>query len=263
MRNLKPPRIVPGQFSNIELGPPKKPEFKTLRTAMRLALGTAMIGVDEVSRRLNEQQEHYSSQVPQKTEAGDGANGDTLTNGIVVRSTVISPDETEADRLRYALIGMMTQTPDVVAEGISTASRMSGKATRFFGRIVSPVANSRVMRPVRDRYDTMAAKGESMVDRWIEIGRAEEQAGRIMAQDVANKTVDELVDYLGQKPEIRELIQQQSVGMFDEVLDAVQFRAAGADTKIERVVRKMLRLPDRELFNTTVQIPADTDSKRK
>ena len=117
------------------------------------------------------------------------------------------------------------------------------------------------MKPVRERYNSVAASGESMMDRWIEIGRAEEQVGRIMAQDVANKTVDELVDYIGQKPEVRELIQQQSVGMFDEILNAVQFRAAGADNKLEQAVRKILRLPDRELVSTTVQISADVDAQ--
>jgi len=258
MRNLKPPKIVPGRYFTVNSNEPKKPEFKTFRTVMRLALGTAMIGVDEVSRRLKDQQEQFYNRAAQNVDAADA---DTSSGGLIIRNTVISPDETEADRLRYALIGIMAQTPDVVAGGISTAERVSGKATWLFGRIVSPVANSRVMKPVRERYNSMAAKGESMVDRWIEIGRAEEQAGRIMTQDVANKTVDELVDYLGQKPEVRDLIQQQSVGMFGEILNAMQFRAAGADNKLERTVRKILRLPKRELVSTTVQLPVDVDAQ--
>ena len=264
MSNLKTPKIVPGQYSKVKPIGPKKPEFKSLRTVMRLAIGTAALGADEIGRRLKEQQEQYYNPAVKNTGADNensnlNSNANTTSGGPIVRSTVISPDETEADRLRYALIGMMAQTPNVVADGISTAGRVSSKVTGLFGRIISPVANSRLMKPVRERYDSVAARGESMVDHWIEIGRAEEQAGRVMAQDMANKTVDELVDYIGQKPEVRELIQQQSVGMFDEILNAVQFRAAGADNKLEQAVRKIFRLPDRELVSTTIQIPADAD----
>lgn len=262
MSNLKTPKIVPGQFSKVKPNEPKRPEFKSLRIVMRLALGTAALGADEIGRRLKEQQERYDKPVSKTANADNTTvNATANTSGVIVRSTVIAPDETEADRLRYALIGMVAQTPDLVANGISTAGRVSGKVTGAFSRVVRPVANSRLMKPVRERYESVAASGESMMDRWIEIGRTEEQAGRVMAQNVANKTVDELVDYIGQKPEVRDLIQQQSVGMFDEVLNAVQFRAAGADNKLEQAVRKIFRLPDRELFSTTIEIPADADAQ--
>ena len=259
MRSRRTPKIVPVQYSNVEPNEPKKLEFRTLRSAMRLALGTAIIGADEINRRLKEQQEQFNNVAVKNTDV----DANTKTGGVIVRSTIISPDETEADRLRYALIGIMAQTPDVMASGLSAAGQISGKATRLFSRITGPVANSRLMKPVKERYDSVAARGESMVDRWIEIGRAEEQAGRVMAANTANKTVDELVDYLGQKPEVRDLIQQQSVGMVGEIVDTLQFRAAGTDDKIEHIVRKIFRLPHRELVKKTIKVPADLNSHGK
>ena len=259
MSSSKTPKVVPGQYSKVEPNEPKKLEFRTLRSAMRLALGTAMIGADEINRRLKEQQEQFNNVAVKNTDV----DANTKTGGVIVRSTIISPDETEADRLRYALIGIMAQTPDVMASGLSAAGQISGKATRLFSRITGPVANSRLMKPVKERYDSVAARGESMVDRWIEIGRAEEQAARVMAANTANKTVDELVDYLGQKPEVRDLIQQQSVGMVGEIVDTLQFRAGGTDDKIEHIVRKIFRLPHRELVKKTIKVPADLNSHGK
>jgi hypothetical protein len=50
-----------------------------------------------------------------------------------------------------------------------------------------------------------------------------------------------MVGILAQKPEVRDLVTQQSVGMAQEVMNVVRQRTAVADTRWERRVRALLR----------------------
>ena len=53
--------------------------------------------------------------------------------------------------------------------------------------------------------------------------------------------VDDVLDYLAQKPEIRDLVQQQSVGMAAEVLGEVRERSSDVDGYIEARANAILR----------------------
>ena len=140
-------------------------------------------------------------------------------------------------------------------EGLSTAGRVSNKATGFAARVINPIASSRLMRPVRQRTDRLIAQGQARVDRLLERGRAEEQAGRALARRATASGVDELLDYLAHKPEIRDLVQQQSMGMADEMMGELRNRSIAADALAERIARTLLRRPQREA------LPPEADSQ--
>jgi len=130
-----------GQRGSVSPSPKKQSEseFDTVQTLMRLVIGGAAEGADEVMRRLKDRHEELSRTAETRV--------------------TISPDETELDRLRYALIGLMVQTPEAMSNGFSAIEQASGKANRWVSKVMGPIANSRLMRPVQRRYDEMVSQG--------------------------------------------------------------------------------------------------------
>ena len=232
--NQRNARRVPPRPVSSDLRRNRKARVEDLQTMLRVLVGGVMEGTDELMRRLKAAQAELES--------------NTVT-------TTVDPNETDLDRLRYALISTLIQTPELMWEGLTTAGQVSNKATNFVSKVVGPVASSRLMRPVRQRTDRLIARGQARVDRLLELGRAEEQAGRALARRATASGVDELLDYLAHKPEIRDLVQQQSIGMADEMIGELRNRSTAADALAERIARAILRRPQRET------LPIETDSK--
>jgi len=208
-----------------------QPDFETLVGLMRLLFGGAVEGADELSRRLKEHQT---------------ALAQNQTSDI----SFYADDGTEWERLRYALIGLLFEMPQVMAKSLATVGQTTNKATGFMSRMVSPVANSRLMRPIHRRYETVAIRREEMLERLMERGRSEELAGRLLARNASAEAMDELLDYLAEKPEIRQLVQQQGVGLVAELVEQVRERAAGADDMVDRMSGAILRRPQLESSST-------------
>jgi hypothetical protein len=62
--------------------------------------------------------------------------------------------------------------------------------------------------------------------------------------------MDEVLDYLAEKPEIRQLVQQQGVGLVAELVEQVRERAAEADDLVDRMSGAILRRPQSESSST-------------
>jgi hypothetical protein len=230
-----PPRPVSSDLRR-NRAEPDKARVEDLQTMLRVLVGGVLEGTDELMRRLKAAQAELEPSAA---------------------TTTVDPNETDLDRLRYALISTLIQTPELMREGLTSAGRVSNKATGFVSKVVGPVASSRLMKPVRQRTDRLIARGQARVDRLLERGRAEEQVGRVLARRATANGVDELLDYLAQKPEIRDLVQQQSMGMADEMMGEIQNRSAAADALAERIARAILRRPQRET------LPAEADPRQE
>jgi hypothetical protein len=216
------------------------PETKrdSLRTFMRLLVGGAVIGADELLRRSRQRQAEIQQSVAQKM--------------------VIAPySELERNHRRHTLIGLLFETPEVMSSGLAKVGRVSGAATGLVGKVLGPIANSRLARPVKRRYDNLVARGESTLERWAERGRVEEQVSRALTEQTIAELVDdvmaEVMTQLAQKPEVRELLQQQSVSLAGEVIGEVRQRTASTDALLERLARAMLR---RSPHEAVVELPA-------
>lgn len=84
--------------------------------------------------------------------------------------------------------------------------------------------------------------------RWVEVGRAEEARSRALARVAFDKTVDQYIEYLTTNPEVQELVQTQSTGLANEVIEEVRERTVSADSLLEGMARSFLRrLPRRAL----------------
>jgi len=80
----------------------------TLRMMMRLALGGAVIGREQLKRRFQEKQ------------------SETFVSAATLNRE--TPIESEADRARYAAIGAMAKTSDGIRKRITTFGRASNRA---------------------------------------------------------------------------------------------------------------------------------------
>jgi hypothetical protein len=178
----------------------------TVRMLMRLALGSVVIGREEMLRRFQEKQSETS--VPAST------------------LNEVTPIESESDRLRYAAIGAMSRSSDTLGQGISVFGRLTNRTFGFFTRAVSPLTESRMMGPFRRRYQRYVDQGERVVGEWVAVGRREEYLGRQLAQDTVIESIEETLDYLAESPEMDELTQQQSVDLIEDVFDDVGERTS-------------------------------------
>jgi len=219
----QPPEPVPGKVRLVIEGTPAEPY--ALDILASLLRGGATEGSDQLGRRLKRWQATIAS------------------HGSQVYSE--SSDESQEERLRYALIGLLSQAPDLAQGALSTAVDAAAGAYNLFSKWLSPVTHSRPMQPVLRRYDHLAAHGATIVERWIDAGRAAEQRSRALARHAAfegeDEMIEEMVGKLAQEPAVRELVTQQGVGMAGELMGAIRNRTSQADTRWERRVRALFR----------------------
>jgi hypothetical protein len=194
-----------------------------IRMLLRFMIGSSIEGSDEFMRRARLWQAELKSSHPS--------------------SMVISPtDETDADRIRYALLGMMFQALDFWSDRLESLQQNSSQAYQTLSRWFDPLMNNPLMRPARDNIDNLVALGESLIELWINIGRREEQLSRSLVRDQAyDDMVDDVLDYLAQKPEVRDLVQQQSVSMAGEFIGDFRERSTDVDTILADKANAILR----------------------
>jgi hypothetical protein len=98
-----------------------------------------------------------------------------------------------------------------------------------------------MLRPVQKRIQGLSQRINADVDRWIRLGQQEEARSRDLARVAVPDVVDEVLEYLAENPDLRDLIQEQSVGLAGEVVNSMREVTVTADDVLERVVRHVLR----------------------
>ncbi|HXV44222.1 MAG TPA: hypothetical protein VEC96_14245 [Anaerolineae bacterium] len=235
---LKPSnQLMPVKKEAEQTAGPPETKRDSLRTLMRLLVGGAVFGADGLLRRSKQWQAE-------------------IQQAAAPKMIVVPFSELERNQRRHTLIGLLFETPEVMSSGLAKAGRASGAAAGLVGKVLGPIANSRLARPVKRRYDKLVARGESTLERWAERGRVEEQASRALTEQAMTQLFDEVMDmvmiHLAEKPELRDLLQQQSVSMAGEVVGEVRQRTADADAILERLARAMLR---RSPHEAVVELP--------
>ena len=66
-----------------------------------------------------------------------------------------------------------------------------------------------------------------------------------MVQAAVSDTMETSIEYIAEKPEIQELIQSQSTGLANEIVEEIRERTVSADTLAENILRSFLRLTPR------------------
>jgi hypothetical protein len=219
--------------------PPEQPSEQPLefdaeaaRNLLRLALGGAVEGSAALLRRLEQEQAAMRS---------------SETQSLGTESPGQPSDTTDLQRLRYALVGLLFEAPDAVGRTFNVLESATRKSAGLASRILSPVTNSRVARPLVSRYDDFIEDRLSAFDRWVSMGRREEQTSRELVLRLTDDEIDAVIDYLAEKPEVRGLVQQQTTGMAQEAVGELRGRSVNADRLIERVLLAGLKRRDAEV----------------
>ena len=164
---------------------------------MRLALGSAVIGREQLKRRFQEKQ------------------SETYVSAATLNQE--TPIESEADRVRYAAIGAMAKSSDSLRSGLATLGRVSNRAFGRLTRTFDPLTNSRLLGPFRRQYQRYSDHGDRLVSDWVAAGRREEYLSRQLAQDITIEAIEETLDYLPESPKLDELVQQRIDDFFEDM----------------------------------------------
>lgn len=178
---------------------------------LRLIIGGVIIGREEITRRFQESQSQ--TQVPP-----------TILNEE-------TPVESERDRARYAMLGVMANSSAALDRNLSLLGRVSNRLFRGMQRVTRPLTDSRMMRPIQRHYQRFSDRGQDVVSGWIAAGRREEYLSRQLVQDTATEAIEETLDYLAESPEMDELVHQQSGDLLDDVFDDVFEDISGTRTR--------------------------------
>jgi hypothetical protein len=182
--------------------PVDEPKIGTLRMLMRMALGGAIIGREELKRRFQEQQ------------------GSSHISGAELNR--VTPIQGEADRARYAAIGAAAKSSDGIRRQASALGRVANRTFGRLTRILQPATNSRVLGPFRRRYQRYVDHGDKVVSEWVAAGRREEYLSRQLAEVTTIEVIEETLDYLAESPELDELVQVQSGDLIGDVFEDLQ-----------------------------------------
>jgi hypothetical protein len=242
------------------------PDVGIVRSITRLIVGGLSIGYDGLITRLQEwERTAAEGSIKQPTTSQENrllTQPEQGTNIEIV--TIPQENETNADLLRLALVGMVFETEKHIVSGIKSLDN----ASRVGSNLVEPLVNSfqqnRLLSPLHQRFEKWVQRGQEEVNHWIELGRSEDEHSQALARAAFYERVDTTIDYLSAEPGVRELVQSQGVSLAGEVVEEVRERSVSADNFLEGVVRTMLRRPQRsELPEPPIEIKSKATPPRQ
>lgn len=207
----------------------------------RASLGSALIGLDTLTERL-EQVEAAERQFEPVRRDPDSVLIPVEQWG---QAFGVSADDTT----RYLMLGMMVDAKQRASKGrrlFDRLTRIGGNAINF---LFSPVSSSSIVSPLRKGFGSAVERGESQVNHWITLGRVVDANSRATAELVFEQTADDAMDELIDNERIQifiqEIVQAQSQGIIDEIIEEIRERGISADNFLERPFRMLLRRPPR------------------
>jgi hypothetical protein len=221
--------------------------FDALRSTTRLLVGLALIGGDELLKRVEMLEQNINTTPLDPDEVAEQIHS-TPTGQYI-------PDD-----VRHALIGVAFDVQDQIRIGVPRLLSMSDEVLTSVTRPVDDFLNrlpliGALNKSIGQQMDGLQRRGEKRLQRWITIGQREEARSRVLADKTANRIVDDFIDYLGDKPQVQELIAGQTTGLAGEVLNEVRERTVSGDSFLEGIVRSLLRkAPRAELPPPPIEI---------
>jgi hypothetical protein len=119
------------------------------------------------------------------------------------------PDETELDRGRYALIGMLLDAADILESGLSRTGRVGKTLSNLTAAPFRRVGSSLPLRPFRSGFDRLVQRGEQRMEDWTQRGRAADLRSRRMTQEVVTNSIEEVVNYFAVNEQVQVLVRGQ------------------------------------------------------
>lgn len=201
------------------------PDFDAIDALARLLVG----GTAELSDILLQQLEQWESDVASRHGA-----------------TLIEDEEDAGDIVRYLLVGLFFDSQHRVRKSMGRAGSWLLGAMGTASTVTGPITRSRLFSPARRSVSVASGRLESEFARLVRIGRTEEFVGRLVAEEALQETVDWVMDYVAQNPQIRDLVEQQAVGFADEVTVGARERMITGDSILEGVFRRLFGRTSRD-----------------
>lgn len=192
-------------------------------TLGELALGGALLVGDSVTARLGVATE------PQPTPPA-------LENVLRPVAEWDRPDTVTA--ARHTALGALAEARASAGRGGRSLNQATDALGRAIDRATRPVRRSRPLRPLRRRFHEWQARGEATVGRWQARGRREEARSRAMAEASLGSFVQRSVSDLTESEQVQVLVQQvvqsQSAGLLEEILEEIRERMVSIDVLLGR-----------------------------
>ena len=205
----------------------------TLRGLTRLLVGGALLGMDELQHQLPAWERTAEQETPTPASAAEASSEEPSKE----QPDTSPPPEGLLDTARYALVGLLFKSQSDLQKN---AERL-GRAERAAWRLSAPLRKPLhwLGRPLHRPFDKLVVRGETEVAQWVDRGRVESARSRALAQTALDDAVDTSVGQVAQNPELQDLVQQQSSGLANELVQELRERAVSADNLSEGIVRRL------------------------
>jgi hypothetical protein len=223
--------------------PQQNKDFQPLRSFSRLALGGLLMMQQELTDQMRRWEQEASRQrTEQRQHTFPTGGGDSVETDAAARPVLPAPADTPAEQVRYALVGLLFETQERVAQ----AQRNPGPLDKLTASLLQTIDTNPALEPLRRQMDTLVARGETEVNRWIARGRSEEMYSRQFVDTALQRSFESSIHGVVQHAEVREMIHEQGAGLADELVEEVREHAISTDDYLERLVRKYLKRTPRE-----------------
>jgi hypothetical protein len=220
-------------------------QFGLLRSLTRLTIGGLLVGADLLKEQLRDWEQAVDQEVSAGS-TGELEGIDPLPEVLPPPQAYESHQEPTIERASLALAGLVFETQERIERGLGRLVRVSGKFNQVISPFVHSFGASRLMKPVKKRFDQLVARGQDEVARWVQTGRTELGHSRQLVKIATTETVDASLEYLSQSEDVMELVQEQSTGLASEVIEEMRERTVSGDNLLESVVRSLFRRTPRE-----------------
>lgn len=231
-----------------DITPARQLPFEPDLSTTRLIVGLFLKGMDSFFDRLKtwEVMRMRSSGIDWPIE-GERTNGLEENKQPVVPLLKYSYSQRFLDS-QDAVVGMIFLTRRNLIRGYRGFDELQHNLGRRIAAVTRPIRSNKVMQPIQNRFDKLVTRGEQEVNAIIRLGRLESDISRKLADTAVDNTVEDYIEYLAENPEVKELVQTQSTGLADEVVEEFRERSVSADTFVEGMARYFFRKsPRREL----------------
>ncbi len=176
--------------------------FDAYRSVVRLLIGLALIGSDGLIRRLREWEADHPAQFSEQQEAENGG-----------------------EPARRALVGMAFETAEMARQVVWGAAGLSVSVAGAMWSAFRPITNSFLFRPLWIPVRSVVMRGEARRERYVQVGRSEEQRSRKLAGEVTGLLIEDIVGYVGDNPGVKALIDAQVERLLPELVDDATIQA--------------------------------------
>ncbi len=194
------------------------------RTALRVLVGAALEGTDELRSRIGPWWESV-----QEWERESGGS-------------FVGSDGSGSSPLLYTLLGLLFKTPDYLSRGTSTVGRVASAGGIYCVLVHKANHTQPGHASGTAALQLLCGAGESVMSSVMGIGRSEARSSRaLVRQNVNDEALEDILTYLVEKAKMRELIAEQGVEAAADASTEIRTRSAAVDSSLDNLVDNILR----------------------